>query len=176
MIDTKNNMLLQRRRETGYTLVELMIVLVILGVLASWGIPMYFDNVRDARRSDAIGSLNRVLAQQELFYSNNQSNYTVSVANLGFGGFSGSAIFGGTFPGFGGPDTTVSEDNHYAIKLGPCAAPNGSTSVCIQLEATPVAGSSQAKDTDCALIAINSMGRQTARKADNSNNNQECWN
>ena len=117
----------------GLTLVELMIVLIILGVLASWAIPMYFDNVREARRSDAIGSLNRVLAQQELFYANNQANYTVTVADLGFDQFTGATQFGGTFPGFGGADTTLSEDDHYAIKVSPCANPNNSTRVCIQL-------------------------------------------
>lgn len=152
------------RRGRGYTLVELMIVLVILGVLASWAIPQYFEYVRDSRRSDAIGSLNRVLAQQELFYSNNQSNYTVTVDNLGFERFGGNA------------DTTLSESGHYAIEMVQCANPNASVSTCIQLQATPVAGSSQVKDTQCALIAINSMGRQTAQKSDTSNNHAECWN
>ena len=100
----------------------------------------------------------------------------MTVNDLGFDGFTGSTKFGGTFPGFGGADTTSSDDDHYAVKVGTCTAPNNSTSVCVQVEATPVVGSSQAKDTDCALFAINSMGRQTARKSDGSNNHEACWN
>ncbi len=150
-------------RAGGYTLVELMIVLVILGVLASWAIPQYFGYVREARRADAIGSLNRILAQQELFYSNNGSTYTAFVASLGYNTY-------------GAADTALSEDGYYAIEMEACAAPNDDPQTCIQLEATPVAGRSQAKDLDCALIAINTMGRQTAEKSDSSANNTECWN
>ena len=151
-------------RSHGYTLVELMIVLVILGVLASWAIPQYSEYVRESRRADAIGSLNRLLAQQELFYSNNGSSYTAFVASLGYNAYSGNT------------DTTLSEDGHYAIALATCAAPNDDTSTCIQLQATPVAGSSQVKDLECAVISINSMGRQTAYKSDSSSNHNECWN
>jgi type IV pilus assembly protein PilE len=148
----------------GYTLIELMIVLGIVAVLASWAIPQYFEYVRDSRRADAIGSLNRVLAQQELFYSNNGSAYTAFVASLGYDTYSGNN------------DTTLSEDGYYAIELANCAAPNQDPQTCIQLEATPVAGRSQEKDTDCARIAINSMGRQTAFKSDASANHTDCWN
>ena len=120
--------------------------------------------MREARRADAIGSLNRVLAQQELFYSNNGSSYTAFVASLGYNAYSGNA------------DTTLSEDGYYAIELANCAAPNDDARTCIQLQATPVAGRSQAKDGEYAVIAVNSMGRQTALRSDSSSNHTECWN
>ena len=38
-----------RRLETGYTLIELMIVIVLLGILVSIAIPQYFNSMREAR-------------------------------------------------------------------------------------------------------------------------------
>ncbi len=144
----------------GYTLIELMIVLGILGVLASWGVPQYFEYVRDSRRADAIGSMNRMLAQQELFYANNNSAYTDQVADLGYDTYGGNSI-------------AESEEGFYSITMAACGSGLGN---CIAMSAAPVAGTSQAKDYDCFAIAINSQGRQTATKQDATPNNEECWN
>ncbi len=145
----------------GYTLIELMITLVILGVLSSWAIPEYFGYVRDSRRADAIASMTRILAQQELFFGNNQSTYTTFVASLGYATAGGSSIL-------------RSEEGYYSITMS--ATCGTGTSDCINLTAAPVAGTSQAKDTDCMSISINSKGRQTATTQSSAPNNVECWN
>ena len=41
----------------GFSLIELMIVLAVLGVLAAIGYPSYVDNVRQSKRSDAVSSI-----------------------------------------------------------------------------------------------------------------------
>ncbi len=143
------------KRSPGYTLIELMVVIAIIGLISSWAIPTYFGYVLDARRSDAISSMNRMLAQQELFYGNNQSSYTSFVASLGYDDGLGNSI-------------APSENGHYTIAIGGCRIPADFTD-CVELTSAPAIGSSQIKDEECLSIAINSKGRQTAT-------NPECWN
>lgn len=153
---------MKTRHSRGYTLIELMMVLGIIGVLASWAVPSYFEYVRDARRGDAIASMVEMLAQQELFYANNNSTYTDQVADLGYATFGGNSI-------------AESEEGFYSLTVANCGA--GGLGDCVQVSASPVAGTSQMKDTDCFTITINSRGRQTALKSDGSTyNNEECWN
>lgn len=156
-------MMKSKNLTAGYTLIELMIVLVILGLLASWAVPSYFQFVRDSRRADAMSSLNRMLAQQELFYSNNLSNYTLFVTSLGYNAHGGDN------------NEALSEEGYYVVEIAGCDDGSNLQS-CIKLEATPVADKSQAKDTACAAISINSRGRQFAHASGSSVLNSDCWN
>jgi type IV pilus assembly protein PilE len=44
-------------KQTGFTLIELMIVISIMGILAAIVYPNYQDSVRKSRRADATGAL-----------------------------------------------------------------------------------------------------------------------
>ncbi|WP_196776084.1 type IV pilin protein [Burkholderia multivorans] len=46
-------------RRTGFTLLELMIVLAIVGLLAGWGIPSYREHMARIRRASAVSALYR---------------------------------------------------------------------------------------------------------------------
>ena len=46
-----------RRGEKGFTLIEIMVVLVILGVLATISVPVYTNSVRKAKISEAISNV-----------------------------------------------------------------------------------------------------------------------
>ncbi len=54
---------------SGFTLLELMIVVVIISVIAAIAWPNYTRYVQNSRRSDAMVSLNEISAQQEKFYA-----------------------------------------------------------------------------------------------------------
>ncbi|KWF62675.1 pilus assembly protein PilE [Burkholderia multivorans] len=46
-------------RRTGFTLLELMIVLAIVGLLAGWGIPSYREHMARIHRASAVSTLYR---------------------------------------------------------------------------------------------------------------------
>lgn len=59
------------RYSKGFTLIELMIVVAIIGILASIAYPAYQDYILRAKRSDAMNSLAAVRIAQEKFRANN---------------------------------------------------------------------------------------------------------
>ncbi|WP_280564399.1 MULTISPECIES: type IV pilin protein [unclassified Chromohalobacter] len=57
------------RRAQGFSLIELMIVLVIIGILAAIAIPAYTDYVRKAERGDAQATLMQLAYWMERQYT-----------------------------------------------------------------------------------------------------------
>jgi type IV pilus assembly protein PilE len=70
------------QRHRGFTLLELLIVVVIIAILASVAIPSYRNYVLRSHRTDATRALNDLAARQEsYFFSNN--TYTSKLSDLG---------------------------------------------------------------------------------------------
>ena len=69
------------KRSLGFTLIELMIVVVIIGILASIAYPSYQDYVIRAKRADGKAALLKVQLAQEKYRANNISYG--SLAQLG---------------------------------------------------------------------------------------------
>lgn len=73
-----------QKRRGGFTLIELLIVIVIIGILAAIAIPK-FGKTREKAYIKAMQSdLRNLAAQQEIYYSGTNNNYTYasSVAAL----------------------------------------------------------------------------------------------
>jgi type IV pilus assembly protein PilE len=70
------------RRSRGFTLVELIIVMVVTALLAAVAMASYRAYTLQARRATAITALSDAVSRQEQFFLNNRS-YT---ATLGAGG------------------------------------------------------------------------------------------
>ena len=64
----------------GFTLVEVMIAVVIVGLLAAVAIPAFTDSVRKSRRAEAFSALSAVQLAQERWRGNNAS-YASELAN-----------------------------------------------------------------------------------------------
>src|SRR5213079_1722700 len=59
--------MLARTRKTGFTLVEILIVVIILGILAAIVIPQFTNASSDARTSSVQSTLQTMRGQIELF-------------------------------------------------------------------------------------------------------------
>ena len=82
-----------RKKHAGFTLIELMVVIIVLSILIGIAYPAYTGQVRKARRADAQSDLQDMALQQESFRvtsttygtlsnitapSNDYYNYTVT--------------------------------------------------------------------------------------------------
>ena len=64
--------LAQRTRHAGFTLIELMVVLVIIGVLAALIVPNVLDRAEDARATAARTDVNNLMQALKLYKLDNQ--------------------------------------------------------------------------------------------------------
>lgn len=79
---------MKRYMQTGFTLIELMIVVAIIGVLAAVALPMYQNYVAKSQVTAAIAELNGAKPQYELIVNGASvsSGSDFTVANMFFSG------------------------------------------------------------------------------------------
>jgi type IV pilus assembly protein PilE len=100
---------IERPTEKGVTLIELMIVIVIVGILASIAYPSYQNSVRKARRADGEAALIAVQLAQEKLRSSCRF-YALNLAG-------GANVCGANAAGSTITSPLTSPDGHYAIAL-----------------------------------------------------------
>ncbi len=66
---------MKSRRKLGFTLVEVLIVVVIMAVLAAAIIPQFADSTADAKANTAIFNLHTLRSQIELYKAQHDSKY-----------------------------------------------------------------------------------------------------
>jgi type IV pilus assembly protein PilA len=66
-----NRQRLSRASRQGFTLVELAVVIVIIGVLASFGVPRFLKSVERSKAAESFNYLSAVQSAQERYQSQN---------------------------------------------------------------------------------------------------------
>jgi len=60
-------------KQTGFTLIELMIVVAVVGILAAIALPAYQESVAKSKRADAQGALHSLAGSMERFFTENNT-------------------------------------------------------------------------------------------------------
>ena len=145
----------------GFTLVELMVVVVIASILVTIAVPSYLAQVRQSRRTEARTAILDLAQREERFFSTNGATYTAVPANLGYSG---------AFP------QAVGSLYYQITVCSPACAPSTiATAPSYTVTATPVAGQSQVNDTPCQSFSVDSTGRQFAFDNAGNNTTTTCW-
>jgi len=106
----------------GFTLIEMVTVIAIIGILASFAIPTYNNHIQSSRRTDAMTALLSVQSDQTMWRANNVSYATNLIGDLGWG-------------------STDTPEGFYTISLSNISA------TTYTITATPKTGTSQENDT-----------------------------
>ena len=133
-------------RSRGFSLIELLIAVAIIGILAAIAIPMYSDYVTRSRRADGQAKLMQVAQDLERCYTQ-YSTYNHDSCSVFASG------------------TVISDQGFYVIS----ASGDDLTESTFTLTAT--ARNEQAVDTDCKTLTLTHLGEQSATGDDPNS----CW-
>lgn len=130
----------------GFTLIELMIVLVVVSILAAIAYPSYQQYVNRSKRSDGKNALLELASRQERFYFDNNT-YTTSLSDLNY-------------------DST-SPEGYYTLSIA--AGNSGNIATSYEMTATPA---SPFSDAQCGNLSLDSRG---VKDRTGSGPMDKCW-
>ncbi|MES2604460.1 MAG: type IV pilin protein [Pseudomonadota bacterium] len=136
----------------GFTLVEMMIVIAIMGIIFAIAVPTYRRSILKSNRSDAQITLTQLATLEERYYFR-ENNYTGSFADIVTGATAGQPI--------------SSDEGHYSIAL---TLTGGGTGWSM----TATAVGDQLGDSECYKLTLTSLGAKTAVNSSNAASSV-CW-
>ena len=144
-------------RHTGFTLIELMIVLAIAAILASLAWPAFTSAINKSRRSDAMSALAQVTQSQERWRANHDK-YQATLANLV------------------GASASTSRGGHYDLSM----VADSVTGTGYKANATVKNTSPQTSDKNCQVLQVEMIGgniiyRSGSTSAVSNSTPDPCW-
>lgn len=141
----------RRVSSRGVTLIEMVVVVTILGILASIAYPSYIDRTRRAKRTDAKAALINIAALQERYFLKN-NRFATTLAEIG---------------------VQSTQNDFYSLSLtSPSASEFTATAVPT---GSAFDGDGQWGDRECLNWSIDQTGRKVAIGEGNVDNSVACW-
>jgi len=141
----------------GFTLIEMMVVVAIVGILSSVAYPSFMSQIRKSRRSDAAVATSEILQAQERWRANNQNYVTTT------------SLLTTTPPNGLGLISLTTSGGYYLLSVSTNSATGCTTGGCYTTTATAVSGKSQASDTGCTTLTVNVTNGNATKLPD------ACW-
>lgn len=141
----------------GFTLIEIMMVIAIIGILAAIALPGYEQYVTRSKRGLAKSAIVQVMDRQAQFFVDNK-RFATDLTDLGYGedGFginrSGKEV------------ASTSADRVYIVQLA-----SGASTMAFTMEAVPQL-SQATKDAKCGTLQITHTGVKSV-----TGTGTDCW-
>ena len=136
--DEKTRTPLRSTRQGGFSLIELMIVVAIVGILAAIAYPAYTSQIKKTQRSDAKDSLLAAAHSLERCYTEYNAYNNAACPAL----------------------SATSSEGYYSIDATTLTASS------YKLEATPISGA-VVNDKDCETLTLDNKGIKSSTPAGN---------
>ena len=146
----------QQKRQSGVTLMELLIVVTIIAIISAYAYPSYSQFVVRTKRAVGTSSLMQIADRQQQFFMDNK-RYATTLTSLGYA--SDSIMLGEE-----GQVVTVGDDKRiYEVEI------SASNFVSYELTATPQLKQAE-KDSSCGNLTFTHTGEKGQ-----SGTGDNCW-
>ena len=146
----------------GFTLIELMVVVAIIGILASIAYPSYVSSVQKSKRTGAKVAIMEVAQAQERYFSvNMQYAYNLTTLQASSG-------------------ANLGDNDDYTITVAGNKSDGTvctSSEVCVTytVTAVPKTTSPQDNDSSCKKFTLTHTGIQAAEDSGATDTSSVCW-
>ena len=157
----------RHRRQRGFTLIEILIVVAIVAILAAIAYPSYVETVRKGKRAEARAALVNLIQQQERFLSQNNT-----YASFSAGATSGDAA---SFKTYSAAEGGLTGSSH-TLGARACTAVGGTVPGlrdCIEVFAVPNAPTFT--DPNVTEIAVDTLSRRSCNGNFTAEYTTKCW-